>query len=169
MSANPWDVVQTRTDGIGSRRLAAALGTALMAVLLLTGCVARRVPQAPSPEAAKRYAEPSPFERIPRSEWIAESRNAFVIRDAAPKAPVHLLVVPKQHIPTLLQASPGLLGEMMELVKTAARQEGIADSGFRTIINTHPDSRQSVYHLHIHVLGGRKMDWMDGFAAPPSK
>ena len=44
--------------------------------------------------------------------------------------------------------------------------KGIEESGFRTIINTHPDSRQSVYQLHIHVLGGRKMDWSDGFAEP---
>jgi histidine triad (HIT) family protein len=63
---------------------------------------------------------------------------------------------------------------MFDLLKRAAKQQGIEESGFRTVINTHPDSRQSVYQLHIHVLGGRKMDWTDGFtdagsASPPSR
>lgn len=128
----------------------------------LSGCA--ETPQYSIPPILEPlYAKPSPFESIPRAQWIAESRNAYVIRDMAPKAPVHLLVIPKKRVPTLMQASPQLLGEMLDLAKKAAVQEGIADSGFRTIVNTHPDSRQSVYHLHIHVLGGRKMDWTDGF------
>ena len=140
--------------------------TALVLTLgcILVGCAGTPRYEIPS-ELESLYAKPSPFESISRAQWITESRNAYVIRDVAPKAPVHLLVIPKKRIPTLLQASPQLLGEMLDLAKTVAVREGIADSGFRTIINTHPDSRQSVYHLHIHVLGGRRMDWIDGFTA----
>jgi histidine triad (HIT) family protein len=61
-----------------------------------------------------------------------------------------------------LHASQELLGEMLGLVQEVAETEGIAASGFRTVINTHPDGGQSVYHLHIHVLGGREMKWPPG-------
>ena len=151
------------------RSVATALSIAVVVCAASVASGAEFSPAAPTPELAKRYDEPSVFEAIPKSAWIAESANAYVIRDTTPKAPVHLLVIPKRRIPTLLQASPELLAEMFELVKRAARQEGIAESGFRTIINTHPDSRQSVYHLHIHVLGGRKMDWTDGFTDSTAK
>ena len=108
------------------------------------------------------YAEPSPFESVAHDLWIAESENAYVIRDHKPQAPVHLLVIPKRRVPTLLQAPPELLGEMLNLARTAAEQEGIARSGFRIVINTHPEGGQSVYHLHMHVLGARQMKWPPG-------
>ena len=102
-------------------------------------------------------AAESPFDRVPRSEWIAESANAYVIRDTyAPTAPVHLLVVPKARIPTLLEAPPELLGEMLALARQAAREEDVADSGFRIMINTNPQGGQTVYHLHMHVKGGHQ-------------
>ncbi len=113
-------------------------------------------------QLAAFYAEPSPFESVPRDQWIAESENAYVIRDHKPQAPVHVLVIPKRHIPTLLQAPPELLGEMLDLARKAAEQEGIARNGFRIVINTHPQGSQSVYHFHIHVLGGRQMKWPPG-------
>lgn len=113
-------------------------------------------------QLAALYAEPSPFESVPQDKWIAESGNAYVIRDHKPQAPVHLLVIPKKRIPTLLQASPELLGEMLDLARKAAEQEGIARDGFRIVINTHPRGSQSVYHLHMHVLGGRQMTWPPG-------
>ncbi|MGE0031567.1 MAG: HIT domain-containing protein [Steroidobacteraceae bacterium] len=113
-------------------------------------------------ELAALYAQPSPFESVARGLWIAESENAYVIRDHKPQAPVHLLVIPKKVIPTLLQAPPELLGEMLDLARKAAEQEGIARSGFRIVINTHPQGSQSVYHLHMHVLGGRQMKWPPG-------
>jgi histidine triad (HIT) family protein len=100
-------------------------------------------------------AGPSPFERMPESRRVAESANAYVIEDRyAPTAPVHLLVVPKQRIPTLLEAPAPLLAEMLELAREAARARGIAESGFRTVINTNPQGGQTVYHLHVHVKGG---------------
>lgn len=113
-------------------------------------------------ELALLYAEPSPFESVAHDLWIAESENAYVIRDHKPQAPVHLLVIPKMRVPTLLQAPPELLGEMLDLARKAAEQEGIARSGFRIVINTHPQGSQSVYHLHMHVLGGRQMKWPPG-------
>jgi histidine triad (HIT) family protein len=138
---------------------------AMLTCLMATACATRPVEPA-TPELQQLYSKPNVFESIPESAWIAESPHAFAIRDANPKAPVHLLIIPKRRVPTLLQASPALLGEMFELLRRVVKQEGIEESGFRTIINTHPDSRQSVYQLHIHVLGGRRMDWADGFAAP---
>ena len=111
----------------------------------------------------KLYASTSPFESIPRSEWIAESRRAFVIRAKTPQAPVHLLVIPKRRVPPVLQASDALMGELMALAKRAAREQGIDQDGFRLIINTHPNGGQGVYHLHIHVLGGRELGWSPGF------
>ena len=113
-------------------------------------------------ELAKLYAKPSPFEKIPKEKWIAESANAFVVRDIHPQAPVHLLVIPKVRVPTMLQAPEGLLGEMLVLARVAAEQEGISKQGFRIVINTHPYGGQGVYHLHMHVLGGRQMEWPPG-------
>jgi len=113
-------------------------------------------------ELAALYAQPSPFEAVPHDRWIAESENAFVIRDHKPQAPVHLLVIPRKRVPTLLQAPPELLGEMLDLARKAAQQEGIARNGFRIVINTHPQGSQSVYHFHMHVLGGRQMKWPPG-------
>jgi len=113
-------------------------------------------------DLAKLYARPSPFEKIPKEKWIAESENAFVVRDIHPQAPVHLLVIPKKRVPTILQAPESLLGEMLALARRAAEQEGISKQGFRIVINTHPYGGQGVYHLHMHVLGGRQMEWPPG-------
>jgi histidine triad (HIT) family protein len=125
-------------------------------------CLAAASPVTPE-QLQQLYAQPSPFEAIPRSKWIAESKNAFVVRDINPQAPVHFLVIPKKRIPTLLQAPPALIGEMFELAKQVARQEGISQDGFRVIINTHPYGGQTVYHLHLHILGGRELGWSPGY------
>src|SRR6267142_234755 len=118
--------------------------------------------QATDGRLSELYAQPSVFESIPKERWIAESANAFVVRDKFPQAPVHLLVIPKKRIPTILQASPELIGEMFALARRAAEQEGVARDGFRLVVNTHPMGGQSVYHMHIHVLGGRQMKWPPG-------
>lgn len=110
----------------------------------------------PAMKTASLAAE-SPFDRVPPSEWIAESPNAYAIRDTyAPTAPVHVLVVPKQRIPTLLEAPTDLLGEMLQLARHVAEETGVADSGFRIVLNTNPQGGQTVYHLHLHVLGGHQ-------------
>ncbi|MGC3981585.1 MAG: HIT domain-containing protein [Steroidobacteraceae bacterium] len=109
------------------------------------------------------YAQPSPFLSIPHTEWVAESKNAFVIRTNNPQAPIHLLIIPKKQIPSLLEAPDTLVAEMISLAKRMAKKQGIADDGFRLIINTHPYGGQSVYHLHMHLLGGRELGWSPGF------
>jgi len=98
----------------------------------------------------------------PKSSWVMESKNAFVLEDKNPKAPVHLLIVPKEPIKNLLEASPALLGEMLNLAKLAAAKYGVDESGFRVVINTNEEGGQHIYHLHMHVLGGRKMKWPPG-------
>ena len=111
----------------------------------------------------KLYASPSPFDAVPKSEWVAESRHAFVIHAKNPQAPVHLLIIPKYRVPTLLEASPSLIAEMVTLAKRVAREQGIAQDGFRLIINTRPYGGQSVYQLHMHLLGGKELGWVPGF------
>lgn len=113
-------------------------------------------------EIAALYSRQFSFETVPKDNWIAESENAFAFRDKNPQAPVHVLIVPKKRIPTLLQTPDALLGELLGLAKRVAEQEGIAREGFRTVINTHPQGGQGVYHVHIHVLGGRQMKWPPG-------
>ena len=95
---------------------------------------------------------------------VAESPNGMAIRDIAPEAPVHCLVLPRTHVDSLdaARADAALLGELMALAATVARQEGIAESGYRVVANTNADGGQAVYHLHLHVMGGRKMKWPPG-------
>lgn len=107
-------------------------------------------------------AAPSPFENIPSAAWIGESPHAFVIDADDPQAPIHFLVVPKQRVVSLLEAPSELLSEMLVLARDTARSRGIAEDGFRVVINTNPRGAQSVYHLHMHVLGGRQMRWPPG-------
>lgn len=118
--------------------------------------------QGTSEQLTSLYSKPSPWENISPERYVAESENAFVIRDRYPQAPIHLLIVPKKRVPTILQASPGLISEMLELAKRVAVQEGVEGNGFRLVINTHPMGGQSVFHFHIHLLAGRQMTWPPG-------
>src|SRR4051812_23331126 len=95
--------------------------TGIVVGLISTSIVAAA--QLSDDDIAALYAKPSPFESVQREQWIAESENAFVIRDKYPQAPVHLLVIPKKRLPTLLQAPEALLGEMLGLARRAAEQE----------------------------------------------
>ena len=109
-------------------------------------------------------AEDCIFCRIASGEigaaFVAESERAVAFRDVSPQARVHVLVVPREHVASLAEAQdPSLLGELMAMASDVARTEGIAESGFRTVINTGPDGGQSVDHLHLHVLGGEPMGW----------
>jgi histidine triad (HIT) family protein len=118
----------------------------------------RRLPQIKQ----QSLSSPSPFEAIPKEKWTAASDRAFAVNARDPEAPVHFLVVPKQRVTSLLEAPPDLLAEMLVLARDTARARGIADDGFRVVINTNPQGAQSVYHLHMHVLGGRQMRWPPG-------
>jgi len=112
-------------------------------------------------------AEPCIFCRIARGEihaqMVANSKEIAAFRDLNPQAPVHILITPKQHIKSLDDATDtDLLGRMLALAAAIARQEKIAKTGYRTVINTGADGGQSVDHLHIHLLGGRHMTWPPG-------
>jgi histidine triad (HIT) family protein len=109
------------------------------------------------------------FERIIAREIPAqilhEDDQCIAFRDISAQAPIHFLVVPKTVIPRIGEAKPehaALLGHLLLTAGAVARQEGIADSGFRTVINHGPDGGETVPHLHIHVLGGRHLSWPPG-------
>ncbi len=94
---------------------------------------------------------------------LAETANAVAFRDIQPQAPVHFLVIPRQHVDSLAEAGDSaLLGEMLRLAADVARSEGIEPRGYRTVINTGEHGGQSVFHLHVHVLGGRALSWPPG-------
>jgi histidine triad (HIT) family protein len=94
-----------------------------------------------------------------------EDDQAIAFRDINPQAPAHILVVPKKHIGSLAEAEENddkqLLGHLLGLVRQIARNENLA-AGYRTVINTGPDGGQTVDHLHLHLLGGRAMQWPPG-------
>jgi histidine triad (HIT) family protein len=94
---------------------------------------------------------------------VAENDQAIAFRDLHPQAPVHVLVIPRRHVRSLDAADDvGELGAVMQLAAAVARQEGIADTGYRVVGNTGDDGGQTVHHLHMHVLGGRAMSWPPG-------
>ena len=86
------------------------------------------------------------------TEFVYEYDNAVVFKDINPKADVHLLVVPKEHVADLNECSEELIGKLMSVVKKVTVQEGI--KSFKTLINTGKDAGQEVFHLHIHILSG---------------
>ena len=94
---------------------------------------------------------------------LAEDEELLAFPDIEPQAPVHVLVIPKKHVPSLLDVKDwSLLGRMHAFALRVARDQGIADSGFRVLINTGPDGVQTVGHIHLHLLGGRTMRWPPG-------
>jgi histidine triad (HIT) family protein len=94
---------------------------------------------------------------------VAETPECVAFRDINPQAPTHVLVIPREHVPSLTETTdPALVGRLALLAAEIARQEGIAESGYRTVINTGPDAGQTVFHIHLHLLGGREMRWPPG-------
>jgi histidine triad (HIT) family protein len=107
------------------------------------------------------------FCRIVRKEIpatiVAEDEHCIAFRDIAPKAPVHILVIPREHVASLDEATdPTMVGRMALFAAEVARKEGIAKAGYRTIFNTNAGAGQTVFHLHLHLLGGRDMKWPPG-------
>ncbi len=107
------------------------------------------------------------FCRIVRGEIpatvVASTNDALAIRDIDPKAPVHVLVLPREHVGSLNDAAdPALVGRLVALGRDVARSLGVADTGYRLVINTNEHGGQTVNHLHVHVLGGRPMRWPPG-------
>ncbi len=96
---------------------------------------------------------------------VHEDERVLAFRDIHPQAPVHLLVIPKNHVDTvndLVEADAELVGHMLLTAQRLARDEGVAESGFRLVMNCNNDGGQTIYHIHMHVLGGRGMHWPPG-------
>jgi histidine triad (HIT) family protein len=96
---------------------------------------------------------------------IYEDERAVAFRDINPRAPTHALVIPRAHVASLNEASESdeaLLGHLLRVAARVARDEGHADSGYRTVINTGASAGQTVFHIHVHVLGGRALTWPPG-------
>lgn len=94
---------------------------------------------------------------------VDETEDSIAFRDITPQAPVHVLVIPRRHVDSLAAAGDEAeLGRLLALAGRVAVSEGIAESGYRVVINTNDDGGQTVHHLHIHVLGGRRMSWPPG-------
>ena len=109
------------------------------------------------------------FCRIARRELPAkilfEDERVLAFEDMRPQAPVHVLVIPKAHFASLNDAPAGseaLLGELLLAARRAARDKGIAETGYRVVLNTGRDSGQEILHIHFHVLGGRRLHWPPG-------
>jgi histidine triad (HIT) family protein len=99
------------------------------------------------------------------SKIIHEDDRLVVFEDIAPQAPTHVLVVPKKHISTTLEIKDednALIGHMLQAAARIAEKKGIAERGFRVVMNTNAEAGQTVFHIHLHVLGGRAMGWPPG-------
>lgn len=98
-----------------------------------------------------------------KPDVVYEDDTVMAFRDINPQAPVHILVIPKQHIATLNELDDPLLGgRLLETAVKLAEQEGIAEEGYRALFNCNRNGGQAVYHLHLHVLGGRALHWPPG-------
>lgn len=96
---------------------------------------------------------------------VYEDKDILAFKDINPQAPVHVLVIPKKHITTLNDlesGDTGLVGKLVQAAVHIAGESGIAESGYRTVMNCNADAGQSVFHIHLHLLGGRAMRWPPG-------
>lgn len=96
---------------------------------------------------------------------VYEDEQAVAFSDINPKAPVHILIIPRRHIPTLLEIEDqdrDLVAHLHKVANQVAVEKGLSERGFRLVINCKAEAGQEVYHLHFHLLGGRKMNWPPG-------
>lgn len=96
---------------------------------------------------------------------VYEDDEVLAFKDINPQAPVHVLVIPKRHVATLNELKPAdaaLMGKLLLVAGNIARESGVADSGYRTVMNCNADAGQSVWHVHLHLLGGRSLAWPPG-------
>ena len=99
------------------------------------------------------------------ADVVEETPSVLAFRDIHPQAPVHVLVIPKKHIPRLMdlgEEEASLVAEIHRVVQEVARKASMTDDGFRLVVNVGPFAGQAVDHLHYHVLGGRKLGWPPG-------
>ncbi|MDI6715865.1 MAG: histidine triad nucleotide-binding protein [Actinomycetota bacterium] len=99
------------------------------------------------------------------ADIVYEDDQVLAFRDIRPQAPVHILIIPKKHISKIAgveQEDAELLGRIMLVANALARKEGVAEDGYRLVVNNGPNAGQEVYHVHFHLLGGRKFTWPPG-------
>jgi histidine triad (HIT) family protein len=99
------------------------------------------------------------------ADIVYEDDRVVAFRDVAPQAPTHVLVIPRQHISTLNdlnESNNELIGHILYVAKTIAAAEGLAEDGYRVAMNCNNHGGQTVFHIHLHLLGGRQMQWPPG-------
>ena len=102
--------------------------------------------------------------KIP-AKVVAEDDGILAFEDVNPQAPIHILLIPKDHFASLNEIpdqKKGILADLLLKAREIARARGIDQKGYRVVLNTAPDSGQAVFHIHFHLLGGRKMNWPPG-------
>lgn len=107
------------------------------------------------------------FCRIVRGEVpstaVHQDKRFYAFRDINPQAPVHILAIPRQHVASLNEAGDAdVVGGLLLFARDIARSQGLAEKGYRVVLNTNADAGQTVFHLHAHVLGGRRLTWPPG-------
>ncbi len=98
-------------------------------------------------------------------KFLYQDDRLVVLQDVNPQAPLHALVIPRQHVASLNELSvedDGLVGEMVRRAAAVAREYGVSERGYRTVFNCNSEAGQTVFHIHLHVLGGRPMAWPPG-------
>jgi histidine triad (HIT) family protein len=96
---------------------------------------------------------------------VFQNDHVIAFKDITPRAPTHMLVVPRRHIATLNDLAPdddALVGEMIRAAASLAKEQGLQERGYRTVFNCNADAGQTVFHIHLHLLGGRPMTWPPG-------
>ena len=99
------------------------------------------------------------------ADIVYEDNEIISFKDINPQAPIHLLIVPKKIIPTLNDLADSdfeLIGKMFKVAQKLAKENNLSESGFRTVFNCNEDGGQTVYHLHLHLIGGRQLHWPPG-------
>jgi len=98
-----------------------------------------------------------------KSDIVYQDEAVLAFRDINPQAPVHILVIPKKHVETLNDLDDSdLAGHLLKTAVSLAKKEGLAEDGYRTVFNCNKNGGQEVFHLHLHLLGGRQMSWPPG-------
>ena len=100
-----------------------------------------------------------------KANLVYQDDAVMAFKDIAPKAPVHILIIPRKHLESvsdIAEQDRALVGKIFQVVANLAREQGIAESGYRVVVNSGADAGQSVFHLHYHLLGGRQMSWPPG-------
>ena len=96
------------------------------------------------------------------AELVRSEKDAVAFRDVNPQAPTHILIIPRKHIPSVTDLGPEdepLIGTLFAMARDLAKEEGLSEAGYRMVVNAGPDAGQSVFHVHLHLLGGRHMGW----------